>query len=86
MFGLNTGKYGPEKTPYLDTFTQCIVKLIIENSKYNNKYFQNKEIAIVIKLKISSRQKAGKIKTLGNKDINNYEFFNRFFKVLKEKE
>ena len=20
IFGLNTGKYGPEKTPYLDTF------------------------------------------------------------------
>ena len=20
VFGLNTGKYGPEKTPYLDTF------------------------------------------------------------------
>ena len=22
VFGLNTGKYGPEETPYLDTFTQ----------------------------------------------------------------
>ena len=22
VFGLNTGKYGPEKTPYLDSFTQ----------------------------------------------------------------
>ena len=28
VFGLNTGKYGPEKTPYLDTFhALCIVRL-----------------------------------------------------------
>ena len=25
-FGLNTGKYGPEKTPYLDTFRAVFVK------------------------------------------------------------
>ena len=24
IFGLNTGKYGPEKTPYLDTFHEVI--------------------------------------------------------------
>ena len=23
VFSPNMGKYGPEKTPYLDTFTQC---------------------------------------------------------------
>ena len=27
VFGLNTGKYGPEKTPYLDTFTQFMLFL-----------------------------------------------------------
>ena len=25
VFSPNTGKYGPEKTPYLDTFTQCFI-------------------------------------------------------------
>ena len=25
VFGPNTGKYEPEKTPYLETFTQCII-------------------------------------------------------------
>ena len=25
VFGLNTGKYGPEKTPYLDTFHAAII-------------------------------------------------------------
>ena len=25
VFGLNTGKYGPEKTPYLDTFHTVII-------------------------------------------------------------
>ena len=29
VFGLNTGKYRPEKTPYLNTFTQCVSVLIV---------------------------------------------------------
>ena len=31
VFGLNTGKYGPEKTPYLDIFTQCNLFQILGN-------------------------------------------------------
>ena len=32
VFGLNTGKYGPEKTPYLDTFhTVLFVNYLLEN-------------------------------------------------------
>ena len=28
VFGLNTEKYGPEKTPYLDTFQAAIVQRV----------------------------------------------------------
>ena len=40
-FGSNTGKYGPEKTPHLDTFHavnihQMIITLINTNSVRNN--------------------------------------------------
>ena len=35
IFGLNTGKYGPEKTPYLDTFYAVISgKMNIITEKY----------------------------------------------------
>ena len=33
MFGLNTGKYGPEKTPYLDNFQAVIwIKKTLEEN------------------------------------------------------
>ena len=28
VFGMNTGKYGPEKSPYLDTFHAVLIKFI----------------------------------------------------------
>ena len=28
-FGLNTGKYGPEKTPYLDTFHAVLFSMVL---------------------------------------------------------
>ena len=34
IFGLNTGKYGPEKTPYLDTFH--VVPGYLKAAKYTN--------------------------------------------------
>ena len=37
MFGLNTGKYGPEKTPYLDTFHA--VKNVCTSDEFNNNWF-----------------------------------------------
>ena len=30
IFGLNTGKYGPEKTPYFDTFHPLIAGIHVE--------------------------------------------------------
>ena len=30
IFGLNTGKYGPEKTPYFDTFHALIAGIHVE--------------------------------------------------------
>ena len=43
LFGLKTRKYGPEKTPYLDTFHTVAVKTSIQNPAkhfffYNNVY------------------------------------------------
>ena len=35
--GLNTGKYGPEKTPYLDTFHA--VKVILKSFEFTFKFF-----------------------------------------------
>ena len=42
-FGLNTGRYGPEKTPYLDTFHAVTILTIeimisVKIEKYNNNY------------------------------------------------
>ena len=40
VFGLNTGKYGPEKTPYLDNFhavyTSAVLISIITKSSLRN--------------------------------------------------
>ena len=35
VFGLNTGKYGPEKTPYLNTFHAVIFQTYKDNHKVN---------------------------------------------------
>ena len=35
VFSPNTGKYGPEKTPYLGTFTQCELQESIEKLLQN---------------------------------------------------
>ena len=37
VFGLNTGKYGPEKTPHLDTFQAVAASL----SLFKNKNLRN---------------------------------------------
>ena len=42
-YGLNTGRYGPEKTPYLDTFHAVTILTIeimisVKIEKYNNNY------------------------------------------------
>ena len=50
-----------------------IIKLIIENPKCNNQYFQNKNNDSN-KLKNSYHQK----NLSDNKDLNNFAFFNRF--------
>ena len=34
VFGLNTGKYEPEKTPYLDTFHAVLTEVLFMNSTY----------------------------------------------------
>ena len=39
VFGVNEGKYGPVKTPYLDTFHEVVSKNIPYNVK---KHFLNK--------------------------------------------
>ena len=39
-FGLNTGKYGPEKTPYLDTFLRS-VGISIEKLSFLIQYLKN---------------------------------------------
>ena len=38
VFGLNTGTYGPEKTPYLGTFEEVLMKERI--------YFRGRELQI----------------------------------------
>ena len=35
VFGLNTGKHGPEKTPYLNTFHAVIFQTYKDNHKVN---------------------------------------------------
>ena len=37
IFSLNTGKYGPEKNPYLDTFREVAIFLSIINLGYMGK-------------------------------------------------
>ena len=39
-FELNTGKYGPEKTPYLDTFYAVLLDIFTENA-YNRDTLTN---------------------------------------------
>ena len=34
VFGLNTGKYEPEKTPYLGTFHAVLTEVLFMNSTY----------------------------------------------------
>ena len=45
VFGLNTGKYGPEKTPYLDTF-------------YTDPFVRNKQYKIYNNLKLQMPENA----------------------------
>ena len=47
VFGLNTGKYGPEKTPYLEIFCAVAASELdfrknFQNSIINQKVFQKK--------------------------------------------
>ena len=37
VFGLNTGRYGPEKTPYLDTFHAVFICGSVRSTKQNFK-------------------------------------------------
>ena len=55
LFGLNTGKYGPEITPYLDTFHAVFILLSI------NLFSQNLQVG-VIKLTIRGFRKQTKKK------------------------
>ena len=57
LFGLNTGKYGPEITPYLDTFHAVFILLSI------NLFSQNLQVG-VIKLTIRGFRKQTKKRTL----------------------
>ena len=57
VFGLNTGKYGPEITPYLDTFHAVFILLSI------NLFSQNLQVG-VIKLTIRGFRKQTKKRTL----------------------
>ena len=40
VFGLNTGKYGPEITPYLDTFHA----MLVYNEKYHSSIMNDQKI------------------------------------------
>ena len=40
VFGLNTGKYRPEITPYLDTFSAIIQRIILKSSYFWKKLQQ----------------------------------------------
>ena len=40
VFSPNVGKYGPEKTPYLDTFQAVLIDIFIENA-YNRDTLTN---------------------------------------------
>ena len=37
VFGLNTGKYGPEKTPYLEYFYEVTKKCFTDENSYMSK-------------------------------------------------
>ena len=45
-FGLNTGKHGPKKAPYLDTFRTFLGLQVTEESKSSWKLDQSKSISI----------------------------------------
>ena len=66
IFGLNTGKYGPEKTPYLDTFHAAFFFLIVDktikiDSKLLYSYRNNWLIAKCYKKKKAMNIRYGKV-------------------------
>ena len=63
-----------------------IIKLIIENSKYNNEYLQNKNNNDSNQTeKFATPKTTAKLKTSDNKDLNNFASLHRF-KILEDKE
>ena len=43
VFSPNTGEYGPEKTPYLDTFNAVLIRsMVIKDTawRWSNEYFK----------------------------------------------
>ena len=63
-----------------------IIKLIIENSKYNNENLQNKNNNDSNQTEKFARPKTtAKLKTSDNKDLNNFASLHRF-KILEDKE
>ena len=63
-----------------------IIKLIIENSKYSNEYFQNKNNDDSYQTeKFVTPKKTVKLKMSDNKDLSNFASLNRF-KILVDKE
>ena len=63
-----------------------IIKLIIENLKYSNEYFQNKNNSDSNQAeKFVTPKKTAKLKTSDNKDLKNFASLNRFT-ILEDKE
>ena len=62
------------------------MKLIIENSKYGNEYFQNKNYKDSYQTeKFVTPRKTAKLKTSDNKDLSNFASLNHL-KILEDKE
>ena len=73
VFSLNTGKYGRENTPYLDTFHA--VRVIYHTSNTNGSFYvDNDKVTVVISVKINVNDKPNKFEYMDNK-TNDYRFF-----------
>ena len=56
IFSANAGEYGPEKTPYLDTFHEVLVHNYYSLFRFNN--VSNYKVSLVIELNERNEKKA----------------------------
>ena len=75
VFGLNTGKYGPEKTPYLDTFhaeialkaIHVLAALLLQKQ---NEHSKAKDLVVALERKLELCENGNIIKLLNRGEAN----------------